>query len=215
MISDETHYVALAAAYARGALALEPDIDDATALAKGIAADLKLHRFKRSAQLPRVRAAIGVLRGFAPERIIDLGSGRGVFVWPLLDAMPELSVIATDALAHRALLYSHVARGGIARVSGIRSDVTALPFADRSADCVTALEVFEHLPGRGPERAAAEAFRVARVAVVASVPSHEDDNPDHVHLFDGKRLTAMFRAAGARRVSIDHVPGHILAVAAR
>ncbi len=213
MITDETHYLALAAAYARGALGI--DADDVTALARAGDANLELQRFKRSAQLPRVRAVLGALRGFSPERLIDLGSGRGVFVWPLLDAIRELVVTATDTLSHRAQLYAHVARGGIARVAGVRADVTALPFADRSADCVTALEVLEHLPGKGPEQAAAEAFRVARVAVIASVPSKEDDNPDHHHVLEPARITAMFRAAGAKRVAIDYVPGHLIAVVTR
>ena len=39
--------------------------------------------------------------------------------------------------------------------------------------------------------------------------------PDHVHLFDAKRLEALFRAAGARRVSIDHVLNQIVLVAVR
>jgi len=214
MIDDASHYLALAAAYARGALAA-PELDDATAIARGIEAGLKLHRFKRSAQLPRIRAVIGALRSFAPERIVDLGSGRGAFVWPLLDTMPELDIVAVDQLAHRAVLFEHVARGGIDRISGVRADITQLPFADASVPCVTALEVLEHLPGDAPEQAAREAMRVAATAVIASVPSHEDNNPEHVHLFDGARLTAMFKAAGARRVSIDHVHSHIIAVAGR
>ena len=214
MISDASHYVALAAAYARGALD-EPMLDDATALARGAAANLKLHRFKRSGALPRVRAVLGALRGFGVARLVDLGSGRGAFVWPLLDGLPHVALTATDLLAHRALLFAHVARGGVTRLSAAQADMTALPFADGSADCVTALEVLEHLPGDGPERAVREAVRVARVAVIASVPSHEDDNPEHVHLFDGTRLEAMFRAAGARRVRVDHVLNHIVVVAVR
>ncbi|MEJ7604485.1 MAG: class I SAM-dependent methyltransferase [Kofleriaceae bacterium] len=204
--------MALAAAYARGALD-ELTLDDETALARGLAANLKLHRFKRSAALPRVRAVLGALRGFGAQRLVDLGSGRGAFVWPLLDGLPEVALTATDLLPHRALLFAHVARGGVPRLSAARADMTALPFADASADCVTALEVLEHLPGDGPERAAREAMRVARVAVIASVPSHEDGNPEHVHLFDGARLEAMFLAAGARRVRIDHVLNHIVVVA--
>jgi len=56
-------------------------------------------------------------------------------------------------------------------------------------------------------------MRVARRAVIATVPSHEDDNPEHVQLFDGAALEALFRGAGARRVRIDHVLNHIVAVA--
>ncbi len=214
MISAESHYVALAAAYARGVLG-EPDLDDDAALARGLAAELKLHRFKRTAQLPRVRAVLGALRGLGAHRLVDLGSGRGAFVWPLLDGLPDLALTATDILPHRAVLFEHVRRGGIERLSAVQATITALPFADTSADCVTALEVLEHLPGDGPQLAIREAVRVARVAVIASVPSHEDDNPEHVHLFDGAHLERLFKQAGARRVSIDHVLNHIVVVALR
>ena len=214
MISDPSHYVALAAAYVRGATG-ELHLDDAAALALGEPRALKLHRFKRTGGLARVRPVIGALRAFGAERLVDLGSGRGAFVWPLLDALPDLGVVATDLLPHRALLFAHVARGGIARLAGVQADITQLPYADGAAPCVTALEVLEHLPGDGPERAIREAMRVASAAVIASVPSHEDDNPEHVHLFDGARLEAMFRAAGARRVTIEHVLNHIVCVARR
>jgi len=233
VITDESHYLSLAAAYVRGALGArgagggeggddgdggedgDDGEDDAAAVARGLAVGLELHRFKRAAQLPRVRAVLGALRSFAPERLIDLGSGRGVFVWPLLEALPDLAITATDVLERRARVFACVGRGGVPRLTAVRADATALPFADGSAACVTALEIIEHLPGDGPARAAREALRVARTAVIASVPSHEDDNPEHVHLFDGPRLEALFRAAGARRVRIEHVLNHIVAVALR
>jgi hypothetical protein len=53
---------------------------------------------------------------------------------------------------------------------------------------------------------------VASRYVVASVPSKEDDNPEHVHLFDGRGFEALFLDAGARGVKLDYVPGHIIAV---
>lgn len=226
MIAAESHYLGLAAAYVRGALGEPAPGDagatagadagaDAAAVARGLGAGLELHRFKRLAELPRVRAVIGALRALAPDRLIDLGSGRGVFVWPLLEALPELAITATDLLERRARVFACVGRGGVGRLTAVRADARALPFADGSAACVTALEVLEHLPGDGPERAAREALRVARTAVIATVPAHEDGNPEHVHLFDGPRLAALLRGAGARRVSIDHVLGHIVAVALR
>jgi ubiquinone/menaquinone biosynthesis C-methylase UbiE len=214
VISDASHYVALAAAYVRGATG-ELHLDDAAALALGEVRALKLHRFKRTARLARVVPVIGALRAFGADRLVDLGSGRGAFVWPLLDALPALVVVATDLLPHRALLFAHVARGGVPRLAGVQADITQLPYGDGAAPCVTALEVLEHLPGDGPERAVREAMRVASVAVIATVPSHADDNPEHVHLFDGARLEAMFRAAGARRVTIEHVLNHIVCVARR
>lgn len=209
MITDETHYRAFAAAYARGALG-EPQLSDDDALDRGH--HLKLHRFKRSTQLPRVRAVIGALRSFSPDRLIDLGSGRGAFVWPLLDSS-DIAIVAVDVLDYRAVLYEHVRRGGISRVAGIRADITSLPFADRSVPCVTALEVLEHL--HHPELAITETMRVASTVVIASVPSHEDNNPDHLQLFDPRELEPMFRDAGARRVTVEHVLGHIIVVATR
>jgi hypothetical protein len=78
-------------------------------------------------------------------------------------------------------------------------------------DGVTILEVLEHLAR--PHLAAAEAVRVSRRFVVASVPSKPDDNPEHVRLFSGASLEGLLRDAGARSVRLDYVPGHIVAVA--
>lgn len=212
MISDETHYVAFAAAYARGVLR-EAALDDAAALACGRAAGIELHRFKRTSGLPRVRAVIGALRGYRIARLVDLGSGRGAFVWPVLDALPDVELTAVDVLPHRARLFADVARGGIARLSAVRADVRSLPFADDAVPCVTALEVLEHLAGDGPHAAAREAMRVASQVVIASVPSKPDNNPEHVQLFDARSLEALFRGAGAHKVTIDGVLDHFVVVA--
>lgn len=212
MLDAATHYVALAAAYARGALRLPPATPDADALAAAARAELRLHRFKRTMELRRLRPVLGALRGFAAEVVVDVGSGRGAFVWPLLDAFPALALTCVDVLDHRARLYADLARGGYVHVAGLRASATALPLADASADVVTALEVLEHLPDDGPARAARELVRVARRAVIVSVPAHADDNPEHVQLFTGATLTALFEAAGARRVALEHVLDHLVAV---
>jgi 2-polyprenyl-3-methyl-5-hydroxy-6-metoxy-1,4-benzoquinol methylase len=90
-------------------------------------------------------------------------------------------------------------------------DAEALSFPDGAFDVVTLLEVLEHMPR--PERALAHAVRAARRFVVATVPSKEDDNPEHIHLFDADLLRALFAEAGAKNISIDYVRGHILAIA--
>ncbi|HVV87086.1 MAG TPA: class I SAM-dependent methyltransferase [Kofleriaceae bacterium] len=211
-MDDGSHYLRLAACYARGALG-RPELDDDAAIAAGIEAGLRLHRFKRTGELPRVRAVIGALRGLGATSVVDVGSGRGAFLWPMLDAMPGVQVLAIDVLPHRAADLAAVARGGASELAAARMDITRCALADGAADVVTILEVLEHLPDPAP--AAAEAVRVARRAVVATVPSHEDDNPEHLRLFTPAALTALFTGAGARRVTIDHVRGHMLAVATR
>jgi 2-polyprenyl-3-methyl-5-hydroxy-6-metoxy-1,4-benzoquinol methylase len=50
-------------------------------------------------------------------------------------------------------------------------------------DIVTLLEVLEHIPD--VEKAVA-AVRMARKYVVVSVPSKEDNNPEHIHLLTKK-----------------------------
>ncbi len=69
------------------------------------------------------------------------------------------------------------------------------------------------LPRSAGERVAREAVRVGRRFVIASAPSKADDNPEHIRLFDASSLSALFVEAGARRVSVEYVPGHMICMA--
>jgi 2-polyprenyl-3-methyl-5-hydroxy-6-metoxy-1,4-benzoquinol methylase len=204
-------YGAIAAAYVRGVLPEVTTTDTGEAIASGQARGLDLHRFKRTSVLPRVRSVLGILRTLAPESLLDIGSGRGAFLWPLLDAFPGLKVTATDLLDHRVEMLEAIRRGGIDHLRVAKADVTDLPHAVHSFDVVTVLEVLEHLDH--PEAAARQAVRVARRAVIASVPSKPDNNPEHIQLYDRVTLAALFERAGARRVKIDYVLNHMICVA--
>ncbi len=228
MLDFNHHFKKLGAAFVRGrhlqgaevALAenlLHTDLDllededlDKT-LQQGIEAGLRLHKFKRTTELPRVHRVFGILRSLTPARLLDTGSGRGTFLWPLLDAFPDLEVCAVDRDADRARDIQAVHLGGIDRLAGRQMDVTQLSFEDDAFDVVTTLEVLEHISD-----AQAALDRVVRVAarfVVASVPSKEDSNPEHLHLFDQESLARMLTQAGAQRVTFDYVPGHLIALA--
>lgn len=207
---DDAYYTRLAAAYARGML---PDTSgcDAALIEAGRAAGLKLHRFKRTAELPRVRAVIGMLQGLTPESLLDVGSGRGVFLWPLLDSFPSLPITAVDMDPTRIDHIEAVRRGGRDGLWSHAMDAAAMKFGDGEFDGVTVLEVLEHVDD--PLAVAREAVRVARRFVIASVPSKEDDNPDHIRLFDARSLSALFGDAGASRVSVEYVLNHMICLA--
>jgi SAM-dependent methyltransferase len=207
----ERYYLDIAAAFVRGRMADAPDLLAVDMVRLGLEAGLRLHKFKRTGELPRVRKVLGMLRGLAPRDLLDIGSGRGVFLWPLLDAFPWLPVIALDRNRRRVDDLHAVARGGIARLTAVAGDVCRLPFASESVDVVTILEVLEHLAE--PARAVAEAVRVARRCIIISVPSKEDDNPEHIHLFTRASLHALLQEAGVRRVHFDGVLNHLLALA--
>jgi ubiquinone/menaquinone biosynthesis C-methylase UbiE len=151
-----------------------------------------------------------MLEGVDPRSLLDIGSGRGAFLWPLVARFEDLAVTAVDRLAHRVVDIEAVHTGGIARVRAHVADVTALRFDDESFDVVTILEVLEHL--EDPAAAAREALRVASRFVIASVPSHEDDNPEHLRLFTRDSLTRLFESAGAERVEICYVLNHMIAL---
>jgi ubiquinone/menaquinone biosynthesis C-methylase UbiE len=203
-------YLESAAAYVRQMLPDAPDRSFAELVDVGLQAGLRLHRFKRTSELPRVRRVLGILRGLAPESLLDIGSGHGVFLWPLLDAFPQLRVVAIDRSDRRIAHLRAVTAGGVSRLCPLVADVHRLGLADKSVSAVTFLEVLEHL--EKPAVALSDALRVAQRFVVISVPSKEDNNPEHIHLFTRQSLEKLLRSAGASRVTFDGVLNHLIAV---
>jgi hypothetical protein len=79
----ERYFSELATAFVRGRLG-----DPSASIDDGLAAGLRLHKFKRNEDLTRVRRVLSLLRGLAPATLLDIGSGRGTFLWPLLAGFP-------------------------------------------------------------------------------------------------------------------------------
>ena len=77
----------------------------------GQKAELKMYRFKDHEALPRVHKALGFLRNVWPENLLDVGSGRGVFLFPFLLHILK-SFLLLIYLLHRAYLtycrYLHI-----------------------------------------------------------------------------------------------------------
>ena len=178
----------------------------------GEKAGMKLYYFKNSdRQLPRVNKALGFLKGICFESLLDVGSGRGVFLLPFLDEFPYVQVTSIDILDKRIDLLSDLSNGGIDQLNVKKADLCDQPYADNSFDVVTLLEVLEHIPD--VEKAIRSAVSIARKYVVVTVPSKEDDNPEHIHLLTKEKLTSYFNACGVKKLSFDGVPGHLFMIA--
>jgi 2-polyprenyl-3-methyl-5-hydroxy-6-metoxy-1,4-benzoquinol methylase len=208
---DSRYFTRLAASFVRGRLKdLPDDFTDEQTIAHGLKLGLKLHKFKRNTELARVKKVLGVLQGLNPSSLLDIGSGRGTFLFPLLDTLDWLPVFSIELNSIRARDIHALRVGGIENINAAMMSATEIGFDDKAFDVVTALEVLEHMPE--PQKAAREIIRVAGKFVVASVPSKEDDNPEHIHLFDKESFTKLFIEAGAQSVKIDYVLNHMIAV---
>ena len=179
----------------------------------GKEAELKLYPFKTGTQgLQRVRRVIGFLHSVSFETMLDVGSGRGVFLIPFMKEFPWVNVTSLDLLEKRVTFLNELADGGFGQLHAEQKDICHQPFPDHSFDVVTLLEVLEHIPE--VEKAVAAAVRMAKQYVVVTVPSKPDNNPEHIHLLTKARLTEMFGAAGCTRLHFDGVEGHLFLVAA-
>ena len=190
------------------------DEELASIVAAGEEAKLKLYPFKTGkAELPRVRQVLGFLQGVEFETLLDIGSGRGVFLLPFMEEFPGVQVTSLDLLDKRVTFLNELAAGGYTQLTAQNKNICDQPFADDSFDVVTLLEVLEHIPEVG--KAVSAAVKMARKYVVVSVPSKEDDNPEHIHLLTKQILTELFATAGCSRLHFGGVNGHLILVAAK
>ena len=233
MEPSEQLYTKFAAAYARGMATcgapglqrsfserglLEKPLDSLTEaeacqiIKEGKAAGLKFYYFKNAHDgLPRVKRVLGFLKSIEMENLLDIGSGRGVFLWPCLNAFPQLSVTSLDLLPHRVEMLNAVRRGGAQNLSAELGDICELSLPNKSFDVVAMLEVLEHIPNASA--AIRSAVRIAKKYIVVTVPSKPDDNPEHVHLLTKSILTELFERAGCSRLHFDGVSGHLIMIA--
>lgn len=179
---------------------------------QGSAWGVKLYRFKRGHEdLPRVKQVLGFLRSVYPESLVDVGSGRGVFLFPFLEAFPQCRVTSLDILDHRVEFLEDIRSGGLDCLEARKGDICTQPLPDKCADVVTLLEVLEHIPD--VSRAVQAAVRMARKYVVVTVPSKPDNNPEHIHLLTKDILTKLFREAGCSKLHFSGVNGHLILIA--
>ena len=114
------------------------------------------------------RAIAAQVAALEPTSFLDAGCGEGFVARVLRRRLPDLELTGCDLSPAAARLAA--AQNPAARFAA--ASLLALPFPDGAFDVVGCFEVLEHLPAGAPDRALRELARVARRAVVLSVP-HE------------------------------------------
>ena len=154
---------------------------------------------------------MGFLKGVQPESLLDVGSGRGVFLFPFLQEFPWVPVTSVDILPHRVQMLQHISAGGIENLTSMQKNICHWQEEENQFDVVTLLEVLEHIPD--VQSAVNNAVRLAKRFVVVSVPSQPDDNPEHIHLLTKDILTDLFTNAGCCNLHFGGVNGHLIMMA--
>lgn len=141
----------------------------------------------------------------AVRSLLDVGCGNGLFLKRVHEMRPDIAVL--HGVDRSAAALAHVEAGRT------QSSIDALPMADASFDCVTCLEVIEHLPASVYTAALRQLARIPRQQLILSVPKEQDlsvgrvecpacrtlFNPDyHLHSFNDRKLAGLFAADGWR-----------------
>lgn len=148
--------------------------------------------FKRyDPELPRISKVLGILKSVNPTSVLDIGSGRGRALWPMLETLPEADFLCIDQVEWRCEIINAVHNGGIKRVQAVPGNILDIPYRNNYFDVVTALEVIEHIPLA--RDALYQIMRLAKQFTIITVPSKPDNNPEHVHFFNQKHFMDLIR----------------------
>ena len=172
--------------------------------------NLKTYYFKEKEVLPRVKIVLSFLRAINPECLLDVGSGRGVFLFPFLCEFTDCKVTSIDILERRVELLNNIRLGGVVNLNAVYNDLTKFDSSE-SYDCVTLLEVLEHIPD--VKTAIKNAVDLSKKYIVVTVPSKKDDNPEHIHLLTKDVLTKYFNDFGVTNLKFGGVNGHLFLIA--
>lgn len=132
---EQQYITHLAEAYKRGYEKRYAGAEDAP--------EMKMHYFKVKEDLSRVQVVLSFLQGIVPagqcESLFDVGSGRGVFLFPLLREFLDLQVTSLDILPHRVALHECIHEGGADNLHPILENICTWDAPDKSYDVVTML----------------------------------------------------------------------------
>lgn len=140
----------------------------------------KIRPFKIS-NIKRVEKTINILNGLEYNTHLDVGSGRGNFIFPYVEDIVNKDISLT--IVEQLEKYCDILKSGL-EYCNIDSKIINANFLyfseDTKYDIITLLEVLEHIPEW--ELALNKAIQLSSRYIVISVPSKEDSNPEHLHL---------------------------------
>lgn len=132
--------------------------------------------------------------------LLDVGCGNGILVnWISSEQAERFSRVCGVERSHTALQF--------VRTEKYQAAIQQMPFADREFDCLTCLEVIEHLPLEVFKSGLSELVRIAGKYIIVSVPYREDLRYNrveckacntkfspfyHMRSFDEGRLESLF-----------------------
>ena len=209
-----SYYEPLVSAYVRGRLGLGNDpvpFETIRDLISEHNLRKDVDKFKRKTILPRIQWVLDRIRARTPGSLMDLGCGRGTFLWPMIESFPGVSLFGVDSYEGRSKDLNLIRDHGITQIqAGFCKSVEKLEgISSNSVDTSTILEVLEHV--EDPDAAAREALRVTRKTVYASVPSKPDYNPDHLRCFTLGTLKNTWLRAGGKNIKIEELGKHFVA----
>lgn len=157
----------------------------------------KLYETKNINVLPRVTKTIGILKSFYPKNLLDIGTGRGVFIFELIKQIPTIDITCIDKSFYRTNQLK------INKIKAFQQNVLNLGFEDNSFEFSTCLEVLEHIEDY--KKAFNEIMRVSKIGAIFSVPSKKDENPGHINLFSEEDFKNLSKN---HKVKFNYVNNH-------
>jgi ubiquinone/menaquinone biosynthesis C-methylase UbiE len=99
------------------------------------------------------------------KTLADIGCGNGVLAAHMEEKKLSIKVMGIDR-SEEALKY--------VKTDKAIGDVTAIPLGDKEYDCVTCLQVLEHIPVNNYSTALFELSRISKKYIIIGVPFQED-----------------------------------------
>jgi len=119
-----------------------------------------------SAEKERIEEIINIIPS-SVKNILDVGCGNGAFINTIaITFLNRFDRIAGLDSSEEALKY--------VKVEKHKSNISSLPFGNKSFDLVTSLEVLEHLPQKDFKKGVLELQRVAKKYIIITVPNEDD-----------------------------------------